>query len=166
MSCLHPCLSGRACALAAIACLMVLHIRNVGAEDLHRITVRVAGADAEKGQIIGSLFDSPDTYMRASVTEVVAAVEADGEVVLDLGLHAPGFFAVAVVYDSNSNGELDTGFMSIPKEKIGFSNNAKHRFGPAKWKSAKFELADSDLELVIDLEHSRDVEYAQEPAED
>ena len=168
MPCLQPCLSRRARVLFTAACLTLplLHIQSTGAEDLHRITVRVAGATAEEGQIIGSLFDSADTYMKDSVAELAAEVGPDGEAILDFGLHAPGFFAVAVVYDRNSNGVLDTGFMRIPKEKIGFSNNAKHRFGPAKWKSARFELVDADLELVIDLEYSRDVKSAQEPAQD
>jgi uncharacterized protein (DUF2141 family) len=153
--------------LMAVACF-ALSLASIpaAADDSYRITVRVVGALADQGQIIGSLFDSPETYMQDSVTELAAPVGPEGEVVLDFGVHAPGYFAVAVVYDVNSNGELDTGFMRIPKEKIGFSNNARHRFGPAKWKAARFELVDSDIELLIQLEHSRDIEYSQDPSED
>jgi len=72
-------------------------------------------------------------------------------VVLDFGSHPPGEYSVAVIYDENGNGELDTGLFGIPKEKIAFSNNAKGRFGPAKWEAARFVLKDSDLSMEITL---------------
>jgi uncharacterized protein (DUF2141 family) len=40
----------------------------------------------------------------------------------------------------NSNNKLDTYFFGLPKEKYGFSRNAKGFIGPPSFKKAKFTL--------------------------
>jgi uncharacterized protein (DUF2141 family) len=119
------------------------------------LTLTVVGAQANVGQIIASLFDSKATYMRQSIVTKTRAVGADGTVVIDFGEHPHGDYAVSLIYDKNANGKLDTGFMRIPKEKFGFSNNAKGRFGPAKWKHARFVLNGASLKLQIRLAVAR-----------
>ena len=61
-----------------------------------------------------------------------------------------GTYGVQAMHDLNDNGELDTGFMGIPKEPWGFSNNAKGRFGPPKWQDLVFTL-EGKSDLTIDL---------------
>ncbi len=51
-----------------------------------------------------------------------------------------GEYAISLFHDVDADGELDSGFMGIPKEPYGFSNNAPVRFGPAKWDAAKFTV--------------------------
>ena len=51
-------------------------------------------------------------------------------------------------HDENENGELDTGFLGIPKEDYAFSNNASGVFGPPSYDKAKFELT-ADLTVEI-----------------
>ena len=51
-----------------------------------------------------------------------------------------GTYAVSVFHDEDGNGKLTTGFLGIPKERYGASNNAKGVFGPPKWDNAKFEV--------------------------
>ena len=51
---------------------------------------------------------------------------------------AAGTYAVSVIHDENENEKLDTGFMGIPKEGFGFSNDAMGAFGPPKFKEASF----------------------------
>ena len=41
------------------------------------------------------------------------------------------------------------------QEKIGYSNEARGKFGPAKWDAAKFELSDKDLDLQIELYNAK-----------
>jgi uncharacterized protein (DUF2141 family) len=41
-----------------------------------------------------------------------------------------GRYALRIFQDLNGNGKLDTGWMGIPSEPYGFSNNAMGRFGP------------------------------------
>ena len=60
-------------------------------------------------------------------------------------------YAIAIYHDKNSNRKFDT-FLSIPKEKYGFSNNAKVFLGPPKFKDASFFVGkDSIVEVIIEL---------------
>ena len=115
------------------------------------LTLTVVGAQPNVGQIIASLFDSKAAYMRQSIVTKTRAVGEHGTVVIEFGEHPHGDYAVSLIYDKNANGKLDTGFLRIPKEKFGFSNNAKGRFGPAKWKHARFVLDGASLQLHIRL---------------
>ena len=49
-----------------------------------------------------------------------------------------GRYAVQAFLDENGNGKVDRGWFGIPKEGVGFSNDAKIRFGPPKFAEAAF----------------------------
>lgn len=50
----------------------------------------------------------------------------------------PGRYAVQAYHDENANGRVDRAIFGIPKEGIGFSRDARIRFGPPKWADAVF----------------------------
>ena len=89
--------------------------------------------------------------MKEPQAERSADVDADGDARLVFEGLPPGDYAIAVIYDKNANGKLDTGLFRIPKEKVGFSNNARGRFGPAKWDAARFTLSDAETQITIQL---------------
>lgn len=51
-----------------------------------------------------------------------------------------GEYAIRVMHDVDSDGELKTNMVGMPKEPWGISNNAAGRFGPPKWEDARFTL--------------------------
>lgn len=51
----------------------------------------------------------------------------------------PGYYAVAVIHDANSNSKLDT-MVGIPREGFGFSRNPAIGFGPPKFTAARFAV--------------------------
>lgn len=61
-----------------------------------------------------------------------------------------GHYAIALFYDENSNGKLDTNIFGIPKEKTGASNNPKS-FSVPSFDESKFELAGKSKVLNIHL---------------
>ncbi len=122
------------------------------AGDEARLVARVIGAEPDVGQIMANLFDSRETYMRAALVGLTVPVDNDGGATLDFGAHPPGEYAITVFYDENSNGKLDAGRFRIPTEAVGYSNNAKGRFGPAKWKKTRFLLGAEDAALEIRVE--------------
>lgn len=63
-----------------------------------------------------------------------------------------GDYAVSVYHDENLNGDMDSGFMGIPKEPYGFSNNAKSSFGPPKWRDVKFSIKSPSVEIAVKVE--------------
>ena len=76
------------------------------------------------------------------------SIDATGRATLVFEDLTAGTYAVSVIYDKNSNGELDTNFLGIPKELIAMSNNAKGRFGPPGFEKTRFELrANKTIEL-------------------
>ena len=120
-------------------------------DDALEIVLTVTGAEPEAGQILVSLFDSPADFLVTPIREVTIDVDEAGNASVTLGDLKNGDYAIAVIYDENENGKLDTGLFRIPKEKVGFSNNARGRFGPAKWADAHFTVTDSDVSVEIRL---------------
>ncbi len=60
-------------------------------------------------------------------------------------------YAIAIFHDKNANNKFDT-FLSIPKEKFGFSNNARVFLGPPKFEDASiFVGQNSIVEIMIEL---------------
>jgi len=50
----------------------------------------------------------------------------------------PGRYAAQAFLDENSNGKVDRALFGIPKEGVGFSNDAKITLGPPKFADAAF----------------------------
>ena len=60
-------------------------------------------------------------------------------------------YAIAIFHDKNANNKFDS-FLSIPKEKFGFSNNARGFLGPPKFEDASiFVGQNSIVEIMIEL---------------
>lgn len=129
----------------------ILSINVQAANEQANIHLYVTGANPGTGQLLAGLYDSSENYMQQAVTDLVGSINSAGEVSLDFGEHPPGNYAFAVVYDENNNGKLDTGLFRIPKEKFGFSNNAKAMFGPARWNDAQFTHGAADIVIEIML---------------
>jgi uncharacterized protein (DUF2141 family) len=54
---------------------------------------------------------------------------------------APGRYGIQASHDENGNGKVDRGVFGIPKEGVGFSNDAPIRLSPPKWSDAVFAVA-------------------------
>ena len=54
-----------------------------------------------------------------------------------------GTYAISVFHDKNEDEKLNT-FLGIPTENYAASNNAPSKFGPPKWKDAKFEVKNGE----------------------
>ncbi|TCM16066.1 uncharacterized protein (DUF2141 family) [Novosphingobium sp. PhB165] len=52
----------------------------------------------------------------------------------------PGRYAAQAFLDENSNGKVDRALFGIPKEGVGFSNDAKIVLGPPKFSEAAFHF--------------------------
>jgi uncharacterized protein (DUF2141 family) len=123
------------------------------ADEGFRLGVTVTGVVPQQGQIIVSLYDGTKQYLKQPLSTLKEdAGDSDSLAIEFSGLQA-GLFAVSVVYDVDHDGELDTGAFRIPKEPIGFSNNARGRFGPPKWKHTHFQL-EQDLEITIKVQQA------------
>jgi uncharacterized protein (DUF2141 family) len=118
------------------------------------LDVRVIGLRSERGQVLVALFASergfPGDGAQAARTtrEPISGGRAEARF---SGL-AAGTYAVAVLHDENANRALDTGFLGIPSEGLGASNDAQGRFSAADWSEASFSL-DADRTIEIDVRY-------------
>jgi len=117
--------------------------------------VAVTGGEPGKGQMIIALFATKKDYMKNAVAEATVPVDESGAASYSFEGLAPGDLAISVIYDEDNDGKLDTGFMGIPKEKFGFSNNAKGTMGPPSFKKARFDLVGPEQQVEISLSSAR-----------
>jgi len=106
------------------------------------LRVVVKGFENRKGQVLVALFSSkkgfPDQGEHAM--ERVALPVPTGELVHVFPAIPAGRYAVAVLHDENKNYEMDTGFLGMPEEAYGVSNNVAGRFGPPSFADAVIKL--------------------------
>lgn len=86
-----------------------------------------------------------------AVFQKTAAVGGRESVPVSFDNIPPGTYAVAVFFDVNGNGKMDTNFLGIPKEKYGFSNNVYPMMRAATFKESSFIVADKEGNISIRL---------------
>jgi uncharacterized protein (DUF2141 family) len=118
------------------------------------LQVEVAGLKSDVGQVVLTLHDNADSFPtkpeQAIKTLKSKILGSQARVKFQDVLN--GTYAIAVYHDENSNNELDSNFLGIPKEGVGVSNNAKGKFGPPKFEDAKFTFS-NEKQLRINLNY-------------
>ena len=133
--------------------LVGLGVSSAADEASARIIVTIVGFESAAGQARVALWDSAEGYPTDGNYVVAVSVDIQGGTArLEFADIAAGDYALSVFHDQNDDGELDTGFMGRPKEPIGASNDARGRFGPPKYKDARFEVDQAVVELTINLQ--------------
>ena len=117
------------------------------------IRILVSNIEEKRGTIHYGVYNNPKLFPDESGKilggfEEVSKVIEDGLLIDDL---EESNYAIAIFHDKNSNDKFDT-FFSIPKEKFGFSNNARVFLGPPKFEDASiFVGQNSIVEIMIEL---------------
>lgn len=124
----------RTSSLIALIAASVVAVPLANASDL---TVTVEGIADAKGTIMLGLFDEATYNGDGAVNGANLKVEGASVTATFEGLE-PGEYAVRLYHDLNDDGEMNTNPFGMPTEPYAFSNDAKGRFGPAKWDAAKF----------------------------
>lgn len=114
------------------------------------VTVRITGLESG-GEVRAALFASAADYDADRRAGVVAAAAIGDVVELVFSDVSPETYGISVFLDMNANEELDKNFLRIPKERYGFSNNARGRFGPPDFEAFSFEVTDESLTIEIEL---------------
>lgn len=65
----------------------------------------------------------------------------------------PGRYAAQGTQDENGNGEVDRGLLGIPKEGVGFSNDARIRLSPPKFEDAAFDHGSAPQRISFSLRY-------------
>jgi uncharacterized protein (DUF2141 family) len=87
------------------------------------IAVTVEGIKSDAGTIWVQLSDDPDSFPQAGRRMSVVPARP-GSINVTFRNLKPGVYAVFVYHDANDNSKLDTNFMGLPNEGVGYSNKA------------------------------------------
>lgn len=120
------------------------------ASDDITLRVEVVGAKPSSGQVVLSLFDSQNRHLKNPLVSLSQNVDANGNAAFQLSGLDDALYSVSVFYDEDLDGKLNTNFIGIPTELVGFSNNAKGRFGPPTFEQTKIRSS-SGIPIKIRL---------------
>ena len=81
-----------------------------------------------------------------------APAQAGVTIVTARGIPA-GRYAVQVFHDENNNGEVDRGLFGMPKEGVGFSNDARIGLGPPKFADAVFAFDGNSKTIQLKMRY-------------
>lgn len=131
----------------------VLNAQEISRSDIDRISnfvLQIKGIKKVEGEVRIAMFNSKETYTKEPIHAVVLTVDSTA-ITWEVEQLPFGEYAIAIYHDKNTNGKLDTNILGIPKERYGFSNNARGRFGPASWADAMFVVDSIAYQTIVEI---------------
>jgi uncharacterized protein (DUF2141 family) len=117
------------------------------------IEVAVSNVTTAQGRIHVDICSRP-LFLTGDCTYSAEAPAKIGTTVVIVPDVPPGRYASQVFHDRNGNGKIDRGLFGIPKEPVGFSNDAPTHMAPPKWDAAVFTHGTEPQHIALDLRTS------------
>ena len=108
------------------------------------VEVSITDFDSNDGTVYISIYDSEENFLEKGFVSKKSEV-TNQEASFTFSELADGVYAVSCFHDEDDNGKMNMIMGMIPSEDYGTSNNAVGRFGPPKWKDAKFEVKGGEI---------------------
>jgi uncharacterized protein (DUF2141 family) len=116
-----------------------------------QLTIKVFGIEKAVGQICFAVYQTEEDYKESENQFLADYISVDSinfqYVIKDVPL---GTYVISLFHDKDENEELNTNWIGMPREPFGFSNDAKGRMGPPKFKDASF-VVEGDRVVEINL---------------
>jgi uncharacterized protein (DUF2141 family) len=105
------------------------------------VLVNLSRIRSDKGVLVLDLHRDPATFLKKGGRIVRVWVPAvKGETQACVPVPEPGVYAVGVYQDKNSNLKFDKGFLGIPTEPYGVSNNPSIGFSAPSFEDSSFTV--------------------------
>lgn len=112
------------------------------------LEIRILKIQKNKGRLVVDIYRDKGTWLDKPYAQRILSTEQEQAVV---SLMVPaGTYAISIYQDINSNGKLDSNFLNVPKEPIGFGNNYRP-FGPPKYSAASVVVGFNSQPQVVEL---------------
>jgi len=108
------------------------------------VEVNITDFDSNDGTVYISIYDSEENFLEKGFVSKKSEV-TNQEASFTFSELVDGVYAVSCFHDEDDNGKMNMIMGMIPSEDYGTSNNAPARFGPPKWKDAKFEVKGGEI---------------------
>lgn len=116
------------------------------------LTIMVEGVASSEGYIAVGLYTDQDDFLKDGKEYTgVFAQAVKGTTRIELPNLPDKTYAISIFHDENGNKEMDTNFLGIPKEPLGFSIGKLKTFGPPSFEECSFNL-NSDFQITIPLD--------------
>ncbi len=110
---------------------------GVAADRGAAITVAVSGVRSARGVVRVDICPQAQ-FLGDGCTWHGMAPAHPGTVSVRIEGVPPGDYAAQAFHDANNNDKVDRGLFGIPREGVGFSNDAPIGFHPPRWRDARF----------------------------
>lgn len=118
----------------------------------NRLEVQVEGVGSSEGLIHVAIYNTEKEFLKeAGVFRTDSAKATKGVTRVSIENLPSGNYALAIFHDQNANERLDTNWIGIPKEPIGFSNARVKPFGPPSFRDCMLVLQ-QDMVIQIPLQ--------------
>ena len=134
--------------LGPICLLLVMGI--AGEAHAASITVKVTGVRDDRGVVRVAVCPRAD-FLHPHCPYFGHSPSKAGSVVVTIDQVPPGVYAAQAYQDANNAGVLQRNWLGLPKDGMGFSNNAPMRFGPPAFDEAAFVVGTGAVAISFRL---------------
>jgi uncharacterized protein (DUF2141 family) len=135
---------GRALGLAAMLSLATVQAHAA------LVQIAVTGVADARGHVHVDLC-TKDTFLTSSCPYQGEAPAMVGATLVTISEVPPGRYAVQAFHDETDQGVVHRNFLGIPKEKIGFSNDAPVRLRGPHFSDAAFDVGGESRVVIVRL---------------
>lgn len=116
------------------------------------VEVTVGGIRNNHGHILVAICDKA-AFLHPDCPWHGRAPAQPGHVTISIPGVPPGTYAAQAFHDENDDGKLNTNFFGMPREAMGFSNDAKMHLGPPGFADAAFTVGSGTLSIAFSLRY-------------
>ncbi|MBL4870918.1 MAG: DUF2141 domain-containing protein [Robiginitomaculum sp.] len=123
------------------------------------LSIDVDNVEKGEGSIVADLHDNiKENFLKGDKVLLRIRVTAtEGRTSFCIPMRESGQYAIAFYHDKNDNKKFDKGFLGIPKEYFGMSNNPKFGLKSPDFEQAVFQMPATGAKLVINLRKASDI---------
>jgi len=107
------------------------------------VKIQVSGFKAFKGSLHISVYKDEQTFLKDGKEVITKIVQVNDSSHVDTYFCdlPSGWYAVALYQDLDNNNKMNRGFLGIPSEPYGLSNNIRPRFSVPKFEQCRFYVS-------------------------
>ncbi|MBI9034163.1 MAG: DUF2141 domain-containing protein [Bacteroidales bacterium] len=125
--------------------------QSIESDKSNTLTVEIKGIKKQTGNIIITLFNKSDQFLKRRGALKKASIGVDSTCIIYKFTNLPeGDYAVMTLHDENSDRKMNRNLVGYPTEAYGFSNNFKPSFSAPTFDETKFTLT-RNQQITIEL---------------
>jgi uncharacterized protein (DUF2141 family) len=128
---------------------------SVQAVSQDSLSINISGLKSTRGQLCLSLYNKPESFPmspeKSLQTQCVKITQNPMRV--SFKNLASGYYAIAVLHDTNADGRADRNFMGLPMEGFGFSQNPTVSTTAPKFSQAAVKVESPNTSISIQMRY-------------